>query len=225
MRAPKNWNAVTRRHGKKTTSAVQEGCVAVWKSFSPTLENHGAYGTIAGLAGLQYLWQSGGARFADWSESAAKKATSFAVHEMNGFSEWLPELAVRHPAAVISGLDECIDVEWNSPTGNSAGIAILERLSRDQSCLGRLMSPVVLKRWQQNDPQSTNSLLSARRLLIKHSDPGNKVYASLAAERIGKYTPGTPAHGVWLNIWLQTESAAAMNHFENLPAQGHSRPS
>jgi hypothetical protein len=218
--APKNWNEVTRKRGKRTTAAAQEGCVAVWKSFSPTLDNHGAYGTIAGLAGLQCLWQSGDARFAEWSEAEAKRATSFAVHELNGFSEWLPELAVHHPAAVISGLDECVDVEWNSPTGTSVGIAILDRLSWDRSCLGRLLSPAVLKRLQQNDPQSTNSLLSALRLLIKHSDLSNDVYASLAAASIGKYAGGTPAHGVWLNVWLQTDSAAAMDHFDNLLAQG-----
>lgn len=222
MWAPKNWSAVTRKYGKSTTSAAQEGCVAVWKSFSPTLENRGAYETIAGLAGLQYLWQSGGggAKFADWSESEAKRATSFAVHEMNGFSEWLPELAVHHPGAVISALDECVEVEWNSPTGTSVGISILERLSWDRSGLGRLLSPAVLRRLQQSDPQSTDALFSAHRLLIKRSNLSNEVYASLAAGSIGKYTGGTPAHGVWLKVWLQTDSAAAMNHFDNLLAQG-----
>lgn len=215
--APKNWDKLLQKRGKRITAATQQGCVAVWMSFDPasmvSTPNSVSHRIIAGLAGLQYLWQSGRAKFEAWPERDVERATRYALEEMNGFSDWLPKLAEYHPEAVIRVLSERIEGEW-SGSEQTGGSRVLDRLYWTKSNLGRLMVPVVLDHLTRRNPESHAVLSTAIRLLIKHSEAANDVYARLASQGILGYRPDESCFKLWLLVWLQSDTTAALDCFD-----------
>jgi hypothetical protein len=221
--APENWDKVSAQHGRRAASAAQQGCIAIWEQYDPRETGESTNRSIAGLAGLQWLWKSGRANFAAWTEAQAAKATRYALSEMNGFSDWLPALAKHHPSAVKRVIDARLDAEWHIATGG--GFRVIFRLRWSKSLLGRLLASSVLERLQVGDPGNCEDLNSALQLLILYSETSHETYAEIAARRIAIYPPGAPAYRLWLLIWLQTDTPAALDFFENaVSSQAISHP-
>ncbi|HRH95485.1 MAG TPA: hypothetical protein PLB55_06095 [Prosthecobacter sp.] len=215
----KSWNKMIRKYGNKITEAVQEGCIAVWEGYDPADSEGTTIGLVPGLTGLQHLWQTGRINFADWTTAQAEKATRYAIRELNGFSDWLPELANHHPEAVLSVINQRIDREWDL-IGDHGGIRTLDRFHWSKSNLAQLLAASLLARLQSGDPPSDKSLYSIMRLLIKHSGTSPSVFAALASERIHLYLVGTPQHHTWLSVWLQTDAIQAIEYYDNLVLAG-----
>ncbi|HBJ85807.1 MAG TPA: hypothetical protein DDZ88_18420 [Verrucomicrobiales bacterium] len=216
---PKSWKKMIQKYGEAITQAVQEGCVAVWEAYDPAESETTTIGLVPGLTGLQHLWQAGRINFADWTAAQAEKATRYAIRELNGFSDWLPELAKNHSEAVLRVINQRIDREWDL-VGDHAGIRTLDRFHWSKSNLAQLLAPALLARLQSGDPPSDKSLHSIMRLLIKHSDTSPSVFAALASQRIHLYLVGTPQHHTWLSVWLQTDAIQAIEYYDNLVSTG-----
>lgn len=215
----KDWRSLTRKYGCKVTEATQQGCIAVWKDFNPANDAEVTDWLVIGLTGLQHLWQTGQVRFGEWTVSVAEKATRYAIRELNGFSDWLPELAEHHPQAVIRVIEQRMDHEWPLAEGNR-GIRIVDRLLWHKSNLGRLLVPSVMRKLQVGDPPGSEGLQSVISLLAVHSDTSHVAFADLAAARTGLYSVNASQHHLWLMLWFQTDTPAALDYFERLVSEG-----
>lgn len=215
----KSWNKMNQQYGEAVTQAVQEGCVVVWETYDPADSEGTTIGLVPGLSGLQHLWQKGRINFGNWTAVQVEKATRYAIRELNGFSDWLPELAKHHPEAALRVIKQQIDREWDL-VGDLAGIRTLDRFHWSKSNLAQLLTPALLARLQSGDPPSDKSLHSIMRLLIKHSDTSPSVFAALASPRIHLYLVGTPQHHTWLSVWLQTDAIQAIEYYDNLVSTG-----
>ncbi|MES2737517.1 MAG: hypothetical protein V4672_14435 [Verrucomicrobiota bacterium] len=211
--APKNWRKLTQIHGEYITLAIQQGCVAVWKHYDPIDSVAVRAELIAGLAGLQYLWQKGELQIDDWTSDDIERATRYAIRELNGVSNWLPCLARKHPDAVIRVIESRIDEEWANNDDNTA-IQILEKMYWPESCLVALLAPILLGRLQAGDPPSVARLRSTLNILVASGKVNNSVYANIAAERVPQYIWGTAQHQEWLSLWMQADTNAVLNYLD-----------
>jgi hypothetical protein len=113
----RSWGDLIPEFCDGVASAFRDGAVGFWREYEPLLQSEGAknnttpYSVIFGLVGLSIEAREN----AEWLEAIthdqAVLATRYALHELNGFPAWLPELYHAHPNAVLEILNKEIDFE------------------------------------------------------------------------------------------------------------------
>ncbi|WP_395753902.1 hypothetical protein [Prosthecobacter sp.] len=215
--AARDWSKLIAKRGPRITRATQQGCVAVWHSYEPSAINSSdgtPYGVIVGLCALQFLYQNNRRVFAQFTPAEARRAARYAVNEMNGYSEWLEELARQHPDAVRDVLVECIRHEWNAPLQNGFWPRHLDSTGREKSTLAPLVSPVVAELVAGSPPANVAVLSAAISLLIRHEGIEREELARLSAQKLVSLRPEDPGYLAWLVVCLQTNAAVALEHLE-----------
>lgn len=215
--AVRDWSKLIAKRGWRIAHATQQGCVAVWHSYEPsTIKASGGtpYGIIVGLCGLQFLYQNNRRIFAQFTPAEARRAARYAVNEMNGYSEWLEELARYHPDAVRDVLVECIRHEWNAPVQNGFWSRHLDWTGSKKSRLAPLVSPVVAELVAGSPPTNLSVLPAAISLLIRHEGIERAELARLSAQKLSGLRSEDPGYLAWLVVCLQTNAAVALDHLE-----------
>jgi hypothetical protein len=213
-----SWNRLALTHGHGVAKAVQEGCVAVWNKFDPRQSDSSDGRATLGLVAIDFLWRRGALNFNSCDDPIAEKATRYAIEELNGFSQWLPDLAKVRPHAVARVLRERVAASWDSQS--SGANSIVDRLRWSKSQLGRLMAPSVLELLQQRNPRRSDLLHSAIHLLIQHSATPHSTYAELASLRLTGEPLQQTDQRLWLLILLQTDTNAALSYFDGMFSSG-----
>lgn len=215
--AVRDWSKLISKRGQRITRATQEGCAAFWRSYEPSIikDSTGTtLGVIVGLCGLQYLYQNNHRIFEQFTPAEARRAARYAVNEMNGYSDWLEELARYHPNAVCDVLVECIQHEWNAPVQNGFWSRHLDWTGRKKSTLAPLVSPFVAELVAGSPPANMSVLSAAISLLIRHRGIERVELARLSAQKLAGLRPGDTGYLAWLVVCLQTNAGVALNHLE-----------
>jgi hypothetical protein len=146
-----DWDLLRKKRGARCANAVAEGCQRVWGNYTPPLphekesdQGH-TNGTIAGLAGIQVAWQTGNLVFSKISSIEAKKATRYALNEINGFPVWFDELVRSKPDDVICVLREGLDTEWKTAEDSKVFHTVLHDLCYSETSLPNLIQSLLLK--------------------------------------------------------------------------------
>jgi len=215
--AVSDWSKLVKKWGARITAAVQSGCVAVWKDYEPdTIRNSDGIplGVIVGLTGLQYLHGKGELQAATRNPKDALRAAKYAVNEMNGYSDWLPEIAQNHPAVVRGILCECIEHEWNAEFMEGYWPRHLGHLSNEESTLAPLIAPFVAALLGKSEPANSAVLSYGLTLLLHHGGIHREDLARIAGERLSRTETKSASYLTWLSMCLQTNASEAVAHLE-----------
>ncbi len=213
---------IDRPYGPIVGQAVRAGLDKHWRDFSPPLphekpeRNQTPAMTVHGLVALDVGWSAeGDAYFARFTAEEVKRATRYALNELNGFPDWLRSLADRYPLAVQGVFDEAINGEWNNtPVDAEFGADTLSRLAWDQSELPRLAAPATRALLLSSVAANLKVLTQALQVVAKH-DAGIRTWLpKLARERLAEGVHTDEGPWVWLTILIQLDADAAFDILE-----------
>lgn len=204
-------------YGPLIGQAVRAGLDKHWRDYWPPLphekseRNQTTAMTIHGLIALDIGWSAqGDTYFAQFTEEEAKRATRYALNELNGFPDWLASLAERHSLAVQSVFDEAINGEWsNTPADAQFGSETLSRLAWDDSSLPRLSVPVMRTLLQDSSTSNLKLLTHALRVVMKHDVEIRAWLPTLVHERLTGSSHTDESAWVWLTALMHLDADAA----------------
>jgi hypothetical protein len=212
-----DWAKVGRKWFPWMAAAGQRGCEAAWVNYSSPLPhekkgNGTTYGTIVGLCGIHSLWLKGKIDFAQLSEQDAQKAARYAFSELNGFTEWFPDLVGAQPASVREVLRSCIDGEWLFPPERQHVNETLSKVSWAGEICWPLVLPDLLGKIHEKDPLHPDILEAALFILLKSSNPDQVAkIRDLISIRITEYPTDSRFFTIWISAWLELEATKALD--------------
>ncbi|GAF93151.1 unnamed protein product, partial [marine sediment metagenome] len=142
------------KRGALVARAATAGWKVAWRHWEPPLPHekpnpHETDGrVIVGLSGLNISLTDGNLDFTKMPSTDARLACRYAVNELNGFADWLPELAKDHPDIVRTVLGECIRGEWRIPADREHVNEVLSSLRYHAKGMGYLVADDILKELQ-----------------------------------------------------------------------------
>jgi hypothetical protein len=213
---PRTWEGLRKKRGRLITNAARNGSKNAWRNYTPPLPhekpepNRTDHRIIVGLAGIQAGLADGEIRFDKLSTTDAELAARYAVHELNGFAPWLPELTKHHSAVVRDVLTACIKGEWAFDPTREHPYEVIQRLVWHGEGLTDLMCETLLVQIRTGEPRNITILRCVLTLLLTQSQAPYAELASLASRRAQEQPVGTPAFIVWLSVWLQLDAAPAL---------------
>jgi len=220
--APRRWNKLVEKRGRLIAWAVKEGCKSVWQQFLPLLPHEKPislqtdHRVIVGLAGLQAAISDNELDFKQLSNEKARLAVRYAVNEMNGFPQWLAELAKQHPLAVQDVLTECIRGEWQFDAKREHVHEVLSHLSWSGEEFLPMVRNSIIAQIHSGDPPNISILETALTLLLKNTASSAAILTEIVADRIRQYSPDSPGFILWLSVWLQLNAEPALRYLQQV---------
>ena len=215
--AVQDWAGLKNKYGERITRATQEGCVNIWKQYTPVkTEGDGIpNGLIAGLSGLQFLYQTNPLVFKSMSTEDALRAAKYSVIELNGHADWMGELAQQHPNEVRDTLIDCIQFEWSAPKNPGFWCRHLDTLASADCAYAHLVCDEVLNLFQDQIPLNSKVISCAFKLLVIHGKCTHITFSERSAQRLNSIESEDEQYLPWLAMCLQTNATTALTHIEN----------
>lgn len=214
--AVNDWLGLREKRGPLVAWATRRGCEVSWVRHTPLLPhekpnpNQTSGQTIVGLCGLQSLWQRGRLDFAALPEEDAVRTARYALCELNGFADWLPELIRARPQAVRQVFKKAIIGEWQFPPDREHFSEVLSKLVWQGECYWPLIADDLLAQLQIQDPLHQRILNYAVSVLLKTPNSPHGELAVLAAQRVANYPPESPFFTTWTVLWLQLDAVSSI---------------
>ncbi len=219
---PEDWSSLNKKYGESCARAVRAGSKRIWREYEPPLpyerigQNSLTLGIHVGMAGIFAGWKDGDIVFQNLSDADARRATRYALYELNGFSTWFPELAKAHPLPVRDVLEQCIRAEWDiDPVGNESHLTIY-----DLSCYGADLRPLtrelLFSLIADREPKNQKIRDYAVRLLTADEGLAVKRIATLAALKAKQYRPDETGFTLWMSIWLNADALPALAYLASV---------
>lgn len=218
--AVSDWAQLRRRRGPFIAWAVRRGCEAYWRRYIPSLPhekpdpNQTTVATIVGLCGLQSSWQGRRLAWATLSREEANHAARYALCELNGFSDWLPELARVQPDAVRDALRICIQGEWLLPNTREHVDEVLAKLVWNGEEYWNLIIGDLLGQADSGDPGHPQILYYALSILLKALPAPHSRLKAIAETRAPHYPTGSPFFMIWMALWLELAALDALTFLQ-----------
>lgn len=227
-----DWECLTNGWSKSVVSAVKQGCTVVWKTFAPPYphektDKHAVDDrVVAGLVGLQTLWQEGHLGFAQLSANEVDLATRYACNELNGLPEWFQFLVESRPVEVAKSLELAVEGEWHLPVELEHVNDVVAKLARPDNTVEAVVQ-VISTRLRVKDPVHPRILEYALSAIFRSDSVAIDELKTLGPIRIRQYSYEQPQWVTWMNIWLRMDALVALDYLENqietLPAQESDR--
>lgn len=209
--------------GKRVARAAADGWGVIWRRFAPLLpvEKPQPHETdihvILGLSGINIGLSEGTLSLEALTAEEARLAAIYAVNEMNGFAEWLTDLARLHPGPVREVLSSCVRGEWKLPADKEHRAKTLSDLHYHGEGIYPLVTEVILDELRLSDPANYQVLETALSILLKLPFHQCRELTDLAARRAPSYAhSNTPFFILWMVIWLQLDAEAAGLHLRQV---------
>lgn len=208
-----SWESLIDVYGESVARAFRDGAVAFWRSHRPKLRSEGAaadsapFSAIFGLTGLAIearetaLWLKG------LSANDAQLATRYALHELNGFPTWLPELHKAFPTQVGSIILDEIAHEFASETADRESHYVLYDVSWHGQWLWDQLAPPLL-------PMLSAKRINRRNLgyllaIIQGSSVDDATIARVASQK-ARVTRDLTFAPIWFAVWVGVDPDAAI---------------
>jgi hypothetical protein len=160
------------------------------------------------------MYVDGELRCESLSDDDARRATRYAVNEMNGFPNWFAGLAEAKPVPVGEVLTECVHGEWKYPVEREFAMDVLADLAWEGRPLARLMRPAVLENLGKGDPGNPAILDAAMSLVLKTVAIPDESLTRIAAERCSVAPIDSANFALWCAVWLQLDASLAISRLD-----------
>jgi hypothetical protein len=136
--------AVKEDYGSRVAQLFSDGLRQYWKTHDTSYAERQTYLGHIGLAGVNLDYS-----FGELPSDAnlARKAFRYAFHELNGFPEWVGELAVSFPMEFCSEVKEALLVDFNSERGDNDHHAsdCISKIAYSGVGIRNLVAPMLLR--------------------------------------------------------------------------------
>lgn len=213
------WEKVRSRWGATLTSAAQEGCANIWKTFSPQLpherkEKNSVDGRVVlGLIALQTVWEAGHLKFDQFNDTDVSRAVRYACSELNGLPDWFEALADTSLDEVANTLVLAIDAEFKYPADTPLVHEVLAKLAAAKSPT-IAAADAVQHCLLRCDPINQRVLEQATTTLLRTGARGSDDLLALAHSRVQLYGIGDGRWLTWMSMWLRLDAIPAIRYLE-----------
>ena len=221
------WNESALREvfGEQVTARARSAFQELWRRTDPVLwsqrspenRNQLQWSWVLGLCGLQAeSATSGWANRLSYTEAA--RAAAYATIELNGFSEWLKDVAAAHPVAVDTVIGGELEAELTLDT-EATYLPVVLTLANAEHQIKKALAPRVLKLLKTWAPSASMPDAAGRRsahlldqaLKVITADEnaalaeGCGAVADLCEARVAHDTPG-PIAIPWLRALFRIDA-------------------
>jgi len=199
------WRALTPEFGTAVAEAFRDGAVATWRVYRPVLLSEGAkdgstdLATIHGLTGLLIESRETPNWAATLSLKEAEQATRFAMHELNGFPPWLPNVFANQPDAVMQVVLGEIDYELRTATPESPSHYALSDVSSVGPWMWDRIAAEILSRLRR--PQGNLHQVRQQLVILAGSSVTDADIATLAKVRAAA-SASDELVALWFAVWV-----------------------
>lgn len=159
-----NWQVLETEFGAEAAKAFRDGVVAYWRRYRPKLRSEGKAGNqtpfavIFGLTGLNIEARE----TSDWAstlgDAEIDTAFRYAMDELNGFPDWLPELFALHPELLSCLLLREVDRDLRIETSKVESHYVLSDLSWSGQWAWPEIGAGIFARLQAREPKNMKNL-------------------------------------------------------------------
>lgn len=208
-----DWSAVESKWGRTIGGTIRAGCESIWRLHSPIYpfeqaDNSVEWFVLAGLPGLDSLWQRDALDFMAMTGPEVELAVRYACRELNGFPEWFPQLLAQRPREAGAALMQAVAGEWNYPADRQHVHGVFSTLVW-YDIDTQVVLPGVAQLLAKGNPSNQQILVHALDFMIRH-EPGRSVLAGLAPARELASSPGSEAWFAWVAAWMRVDGIAAV---------------
>lgn len=209
-----DWGAVETKWGRVIGRSIRLGCESIWRLHSPIYpyeqpNNSVEYFVLAGVPGLDSLWQRGELDFMTMTGNEVELATRYACRELNGFPEWFPQLLLQRPSETGAALMQAIAGEWNYPADRQHVHGVFSTLVW-YDIDPQILLPGVTQLLTKGNPGNPQILAHALGFMSKH-ESGRASLAVLAPSRELASSPGSEVWFLWTAAWMRIDGVAAVH--------------
>lgn len=217
-----DWPGIRKQWGVLVAFATRRGCMTMWQRYEADLPHEKpnpsqtASVVVVSLAGLRLAWETGFLRIGNLNADEARRATRYAMDEINGAPPWLPELMEAQPEACGHVLCEAVEGEWCISEKRRERWQVLQTLAWYGLAYGDRVRARLLRLLEAGDPPQVYSLSLGLTALIHSTQPPRDELCALARTRCHSVSAGPFPSGLslWFTLWLQLEPLAALAHWE-----------
>jgi hypothetical protein len=208
-----NWRSLVPEFGEPIARAFRDGAVSFWRGHRPQLLSEGAkanttpFSAIFGLTGLSIETREEPGWPKGLLQADADIATRFALHELNGFPSWLPNLYVTYPQVVIDVVITEIDHELATEDPESTSHYVLYDASWSGDWMWDRLASLVIARLRK--PPKSIGNLRAMLNIVQGSSLDGPTIAKFAAQ-MTKATRNLATAPMWFGLWVGVDPAVAI---------------
>ena len=223
--ANSNWEDLIIEFGQNVAESYRDGCIGYWRNYRPEIRSEGIdnpnstpYAVVVGLSGLAME-----ARYVpDWpknlSRDEANLACRYAFHELNGFSDWLPDFHAVFPDTVESAILAEVEWEFSQYGGEALCHYVLDDVVWQSDWLKPKISSQILSLIEHYEPKHDDTVQKA--LEIVFADP---CLDQIALVKIAKKKVMTISSGnrqlLWLATWMCVDAKSALEILSSILGQ------
>ncbi|UUQ64407.1 ATP-binding protein [Pseudomonas fuscovaginae UPB0736] len=209
-----DWKVLEKEFGPEIACAFRDGVVSYWRRQKPKLRSEGApadrleFSNIFGLTGLDIEarevlnWPS------NLDESDAELAFRYAMHELNGFPEWMPHLHANFPELVRRMSLVEISYELSSKHPKVDSFYFLYRASSICDWLWDSIAPDLYNLINTQEPKSISNLQYVLKML--NGSSVSDIDISRLARRKAKSLRKPEHVASWYGTWVGVEPDVAI---------------
>jgi hypothetical protein len=224
-RSESNWRVLESEFGEPVARAFRDGVVAYWRQFRPKLVSEGAssgstdFETIFGLTGLAIEAHE----VEDWpdtlSDGDAELAFRYAMHELNGFPPWSPQLFAKFPEVIGRMSLQEINYELATEDENTDSYYLLYDVSWDGTWLWDAIGSSLCETVAANEPKNLYNLEHVLKILQGSSISDDKLAELASRKSLSIELTGHAAYwfATWIGVRPEDAIAALEKHFVLLP--------
>ncbi|MEQ4339017.1 hypothetical protein ABNM62_11155 [Pseudomonas syringae] len=208
-----HWQSLVPEFGTTVAQTFRDGAVRFWRGYRPTLPSEGAppnstpYQVIFGLIGLAIEAQEEPSNFLQMSIDDAKLACRYALLELNGFPDWLMELAKVHPLPIQDIVLREVDYELGVEDSNLSTNNVLRKARSGDEWMRTLVAVPLVARMQK--PIKTLEALQRALGVVQSSSVDDQTLAGLASKRAVE-EPNLEMATSWYAVWIGAEPGIAI---------------
>ena len=217
-RSEGNWQCLMKEFGDQIAQAFRDGAVAYWRRNKPKLVSEGAprnstpLSTVFGLTGLAIEARE----VENWpekiNEEEAELAFRYAMHELNGFPNWLLRLFAKFPNIICQMVLHEIDYELSTEEETAESYYLLYDVSWNGDWLWDAIAPILFETVTEKEPENLKNIGYILNI-IQGSSISSKAIAQVSSCK-SKSLERLDHAAYWFAAWTGVEPDNAIPELE-----------
>jgi hypothetical protein len=220
-----NWEDLIPAFGQDVAEAYRDGCIDYWRKYQPKIRSEGIhnphsipYAVVVGLSGLKME----ACQEPDWPKNLTEKeadlACRYAMHEMNGFSDWLQSLHSAFPDIVEERVLGEIEWEFSQYDGEETCHYVLDDVFCQLDWIKPKISDRILSFLARYEPKHDNTVHEAIGIVLSCPDCNRREFIDIAKTKVKEISAGN-RQALWLVAWLCVEAEGALQVLKSALSQ------
>ncbi len=210
-----NWEDLIPEFGRDVAEAYCDGCMDYWRKYHPKIRSEGIenpnstpYAVIVGLLGIEMEAR----HTIDWprnlSNDDAILACRYALHELNGFPNWLPKLHTVFPDAVEASI--LAEIEWEFSQYDDDAICnyVLDDVVWHLDSLKPKIANRILSLLKDYEPKHDETVRKALEIVLVSLGLDQEALVEIAKTKVLRVT-SVNKQALWLAAWMCIDARGA----------------